>query len=126
MQILLILLSILPAAALAEGAVQRFSCSISTKCDVSGACEQADEAVEFVLTPVDVGLHGEGRYLLHYASVDVEMQWLTQYGPWVWSENGDDFQTIVISGPSTLVWIKDVHSQSGLYSETKFLNCEMF
>ena len=103
-----LILAIIPAPALSEGAVQTFDCVTTAVCDEDGACAPSDDAlgqpVTIRLEPVAIGPFGEGDYRISYSDMSAPMKNVTGLGPLLWSEGGSDSQTILITSETTLLW----------------------
>ncbi len=111
-----------PCIALAEGARTVFDCTIVTTCDGGGVCVPDNAAVTFTLTPLDVGRHGEGTYTITYQGNEVTATNFGWLGPWVWSLDTDDIQTLLLGGPHALVWHHLLIGETPA-SATDFLTC---
>ncbi len=99
-------------------------CDFVTTCDQDGACGPAgDLRVTFTLEPVEVGLHGDGTYVLRHDAVTAEMVQYSPFGPMVWTEGKSDVQTLSGTGHSTMIW-QQMRITDGPTSVIHFLKCE--
>ena len=113
----------LASAVRGEGAVDILDCRIVTECDASGTCTSVSRSINFTRTPVDVQPHGEGDYRIAYGGMDFAMTQQTPFGPWVWSEGRNDWQTLLFSSANGLIWV--TQDFDGPTSTTRFLICEV-
>ena len=108
--------------AAAEGAVQVLSCTATTTCDAQGSCTAASDEVTFTLTPVQVDADGAGQFTIAYGDVTAEMGSLSLTGPFVWAEGETDTQNLMVSGPASLIWVRQ--DRSAPDATTLFLTCK--
>lgn len=106
----------------AEGAVQVLSCTATTSCDARGSCTPATDAVTFTLTPVQVDADGAGQFTIAYGDVTAQMGSLSRTGPFVWAEGETDTQSLLVSGPDSLVWVRQDRGTPD--ATTLFLTCK--
>ncbi|MBU2358461.1 MAG: hypothetical protein KKB02_05945 [Alphaproteobacteria bacterium] len=116
-------LTAMATTAFAEGAVQVLDCTQTTTCDAAGACGPDDAAIVFTLTPVDVGPGGAGEYTIAHGGAAYPMTNTGTIGPFVWAEGADDVQTLMPTGPNTLLWVRQ-NSATALTATTHFLTCK--
>lgn len=124
MRALALALAVQPA--LAEGARQTFDCRATLACDGAGACAASDEAVTFILDPVDLGPDGGGVVTIRRGEVEAEAVVAPPLDV-SWSENGGP-QRLLLSGEAPdgralLLW--HAARPPGGPAAVRFLSCEV-
>jgi hypothetical protein len=114
---------LLASAAFAEGAVRTFECTIEKVCDASGQCETAEGEITFRLQPQQLDNNGAGSYRLAYEDTTVDMQAISDAGPFTWMTDAVR-HTLLVTAETRLLW----HSLSlaaPLQSRSQFLECTL-
>ncbi|KIT17259.1 hypothetical protein [Jannaschia aquimarina] len=102
---------------------QVLSCSASRSCDAAGLCMDDGRDVRFDLTPLEVGGDGTGLYRIAYGPLDVEAV-LDGTSTLSWSEGGTNLNTLVPTGPETMVWVARDPEEAPITARTTFLTCK--
>ncbi|MCX7300039.1 MAG: hypothetical protein NTX73_06610 [Rhodobacterales bacterium] len=124
MRAVLASLALLPTTALAEGARQAFACTATLSCDGAGLCGPSVRAVEFRLSPVELDPDGRGTVDLAHDGQSA-VAWQESFmGPWVWSQDDDDLETLMLSGPDKMLWHQLTAADGGT-AAVLFLTCEV-
>lgn len=101
--LLLLTAGCLPALAHAEGAVRVLECRATQECDAAATCIAVDETVEFRMEPITLDANGAGRYILRYGDNEVEMQSLSDAGPFHWLQDTER-DTLIASSETQFLW----------------------
>jgi hypothetical protein len=117
-------LALLPTTALSEGARQQFACNATLACDGAGQCGTSDRAVEFRLSPVELDTEGRGTVDLAHDGLTAVARQESFLGPWIWSQNDDVLETLMVSGPDKMLWHKLTAADGGT-AAVLFLTCEV-
>ncbi len=114
---------LISAPLLAEGAVRTFECTIGRVCDFSGQCEAADGEITFRLEPQQLDNNGAGSYRLYYEDTTVDMQAISDAGPFTWIVDTVR-HTLLVAGETRLLW-HSLSLSSPLRSRTQILECTL-
>lgn len=125
-QPLLVPISLILAALLADSTVAQhgprlIDCRIVTMCRPDGSCQSFSGHEPIELTPREKHPDGTGSYQIFYGDVYTTAQAVTDDGPFLWTERGNDRQTLLLTGPKTAVWISV--DPEPAFSRTLFLAC---
>ena len=93
MRLLIIVLTLLPTLAFAEGGERILACRTVTACDVNGHCTAQDVQTVFRVQPVKVDADGAGQWLLSYDDVSAPVTLEAGDMRLSWSEGSEDAQT---------------------------------
>jgi hypothetical protein len=117
---------LLASPALAEGAVQTWSCQSTLSCSANGTCVPDAQKLQFQLSPVNVQSDATGTYRIAYDAVETELTWLTYNGPLIWYPAQDEQDMLLFSGPENLIWQRLMLGPDGELSgsTTVFLTCD--
>jgi hypothetical protein len=109
--------SILPA----EGAVKLLDCEITRICDAAGACTAGRDEVSFRMEPIELGAAGAGRYSLGYGGTQVEMQAMSDTGPFLWNRDSERHALLASSETGWLWHQLTLEPSPG--STIRFMSC---
>lgn len=122
-KIVFLMSALLCSSASAEGAHRYFDCSVTLLCDAAGHCETASESLTFHLAPLDADEAGSGTFQLSYLNQEVEMQSLSDAGPYVW-QTGNVRHTLLASSESAFLWHQlDLNGTPD--SSIRYLQCSL-
>jgi hypothetical protein len=121
-------LAVCASTANANDDTERLDCRYTTTCDQDGVCKPNQERIIFELEAQDVGLHGDGAYLIRYEGKTEEAFISDPYAPIRWgTQEGDDvlFSTLFATGDNTMLWVQiGDKDPEGWVSTIHFLTCE--
>lgn len=115
------ILSLAPSLLFAEGAVKLLDCEITRVCDASGVCEAASDETGFRMEPIELGAAGAGRYSLSYGGTQVEMQAMSDTGPFLWNR-GSERHALLASSETGWLW-HQLTLEPSPGSTIRFMSC---
>jgi len=113
----------LSSTSLAEGAVRTFECNIERVCDAAGQCEAVEGEITFRLEPQQLDNNGAGSYQLSYEGSAVDMQAISDAGPFTWMVESVR-HTLLVSAETRLLW-HSLSLSAPLQSRSQFLECTL-
>jgi hypothetical protein len=113
--------ALMPAIALAEGAVRVLSCQITQQCDGAGVCEPHDEAIEFRMEPQAQHSDGSGEFTLRYRDQELPMAAQSEVGPFTWSQQQDRHTLLASSETRFLLHVLSLADEPK--ATIQFMNC---
>jgi len=114
-------IAVFPAAVCAEGSVRWLDCAVARVCDGAGSCAADSSRVVFRMQPVDAEADGGGRYALSYEDAAVEMQALSDVGPFFWTAAAER-HTLLASSQTEFLWHRLIVDPSPR-ATIRFLTC---
>ena len=112
-----------PLVANAEGAVRVFDCRVTDVCDADAKCATANDTVVFRMEPQTVDAQGAGRYTLRYNDFAVDMEALSDAGPFHWRQ-ASSRDTLLASSETRFLWHSlDLSAQPT--ASLRLLNCTL-
>jgi len=107
----------------AEGAIRTFDCTIERVCDAAGQCEAVEGEITFRLEPQQLDNNGAGSYQLSYEGSAVDMQAISDAGPFTWMVESVR-HTLLVSAETRLLW-HSLSLSAPLQSRSQFLECTL-
>lgn len=115
--------ALLPSLAYGEGGKRVLDCQVTKICDGTGTCSPSAEQVTFAVKPIKRGPKGEGPHLIEYNGVTATAENVTGTGPFVWSTDGQNVNTLLFASEITMIWHQLVFDPKAT-STTQFLTCK--
>lgn len=97
------MVTLLPNAIRAEGAVRVLACNTVRVCDAAGSCELAAGATRFRMEPQALDPTGAARFALRYDDVRADMSAMSDVGPFFWSA-GTERHALLVSSETQWLW----------------------
>lgn len=114
---------ILPLTAAAEGAKRVLDCTAYKTCDEGGICMPSAEKITFTVMPIKRGPQGEGPHTIGYNGITATADNITGKGPYVWSTDGDDVNTLLYASEAIMIWHQLAFTPKAT-STIQFLTCK--
>jgi hypothetical protein len=96
-------LTLIPGAMLAEGAVRVLDCNAVRVCDAAGSCEPAAGETRFLMEPQALDSSGAARFTLSYGDVRADMEAMSDVGPFLWTA-GSERHALLVSSETQWLW----------------------
>ena len=107
----------------AEGARIQMDCITHTTCKADGTCAKTNDAIKFVLSPVDVDASGAGKYTISYNGLEADATFAENLS-FHWTSRDGVEHSITPMNDTDQVWVKRSILGSGT-GRVDFQTCEV-
>ena len=97
------MITLMPSAMRAEGAVRVLACNTVRVCDAAGSCELATDETRFRMEPQALDASGASRFALAYGDVRADMNAMSDVGPFIWNV-GTERHALLVSSETQWLW----------------------